>query len=240
MYSATHRKRKNPSIRWVHPVGIWGNRKLGLWHRQVVFHQLGTCSILSDVIHCVRHTHKEDAIEASSPSEDRNPNPAGMRISCPCVVLSRWLMGVAIRNLRCHTGAPLLYPRDSALAGVLMADVRTDTIGSRIRLLRQSRKVSLRGLAGQIGTTRSYIYDIERGRRFPSDDRIADIAHALDISPDEILRYDTRLPRAELAEIAVSDPLFNLAVRRLITEEVSSEEIFDYLDRRSGARPSGA
>ena len=90
----------------------------------------------------------------------------------------------------------------------------------------------MRGLAKRLEVKAAYMFDIEHGRRYPTDPRILQIARALQVSPNEILMYDTRLPKAELAEVARRDPMFNLAVRRLLRENVSSGEIFEFLDSR--------
>lgn len=87
-------------------------------------------------------------------------------------------------------------------------------------------------LSERIQTTIAYVYDIEHGRRFPTDSRISQIACVLDVSPEEILMYDTRPPRAELAEVAHRDPMLNLAIRRLLRENVSSAEVFEFLESR--------
>ena len=43
--------------------------------------------------------------------------------------------------------------------------------------------------------------DIELGRRFPSEEILAKLAGALDLSPDELKQYDTRAPIADLKRL---------------------------------------
>ena len=111
-----------------------------------------------------------------------------------------------------------------------------NSIGARIRQIRKSRGVSMRTLAKRLKVKVAYIYDIEHGRRYPTDARISQVARTLHVSPQEILKYDTRPPKAALAKAAQQDPMFNLALRRLLQETVTSTELFEFLDQRGGGR----
>jgi transcriptional regulator with XRE-family HTH domain len=59
-------------------------------------------------------------------------------------------------------------------------------IGSKITEYRNIRGLTITALAEKIGTTRSYISDIEHGKRTPSFEMTSKIAEALNISTDEL------------------------------------------------------
>src|SRR6266403_563841 len=80
------------------------------------------------------------------------------------------------------------------------------SLGQRIRELRDKADLSLRGLAKRIGISSPFLSDIELGRRFPSEEILAKLAGALEVSPDELKQYDTRAPIADLKRLMDSDP----------------------------------
>jgi transcriptional regulator with XRE-family HTH domain len=60
------------------------------------------------------------------------------------------------------------------------------SLGQRIHELRGKAGLSLRKLADQIGIPSPFLSDIELGRRFPSEEILAKLADALDVSTDEL------------------------------------------------------
>ena len=75
------------------------------------------------------------------------------------------------------------------------------SLGQRIHELRGKAGLSLRKLADQIGVSAPFLSDIELGRRFPSEEILAKLAGALEVSPDELKQYDTRAPIADLKRL---------------------------------------
>src|SRR6266404_6985362 len=71
----------------------------------------------------------------------------------------------------------------------------------RIHELRDKADLSLRGLVKRIGISSPFLSDIELGRRFPSEEILAKLAGALEVSPDELKQYDTRAPIADLKRL---------------------------------------
>lgn len=65
-------------------------------------------------------------------------------------------------------------------------------MGERLRLARQSRRLSLRVLADRLGVSPSLISQIETGRANPSVSTLYAIADELDVSLDELLFNDRR------------------------------------------------
>lgn len=72
-------------------------------------------------------------------------------------------------------------------------------IGDHLRLRRQERGLSLRDLAARLGVSPSLISQIERGRANPSVSTLYAIVAELDISLDELLFNDRRLPERPAA-----------------------------------------
>jgi transcriptional regulator with XRE-family HTH domain len=87
------------------------------------------------------------------------------------------------------------------------------SLGQRIHELRD---LSLRGLAMRIGISAPFLSDVELGRRFPSEEILAKLADALDVSPTELKQYDTRGPIADLKRLMDSDPKLGFAFRTVV------------------------
>lgn len=58
---------------------------------------------------------------------------------------------------------------------------RVESLGTRVRRLREERRTTLHGLARQTGITPAFLCDIEHGRRFPSHKTMTALAKALRI-----------------------------------------------------------
>src|SRR5574337_1126828 len=107
------------------------------------------------------------------------------------------------------------------------------TLGNRIRELREARDFSLREFARKLGQiSAAHLSDIELGRRFPSEELLARIANVLGVSAEELKRYDSRLPIDDLKRIAERDPALGFALRKLVDEQVSAEELLDLLKKK--------
>jgi transcriptional regulator with XRE-family HTH domain len=73
-------------------------------------------------------------------------------------------------------------PRRRSTAGQGAAAVeRDDQLGRRIRSLRTERGLTLSGLAGRVGITRSFLSSVERGLAYPSLIVLRSIAAALEV-----------------------------------------------------------
>ena len=96
--------------------------------------------------------------------------------------------------------------------------------------------LSLRGLAKRIGISSPFLSDIELGRRFPSEEILAKLAGALEVSPDELKQYDTRAPIADLKRLMDSDPKLGFAFRTVVEKvkngELTAEDIIVKLSKR--------
>ena len=66
------------------------------------------------------------------------------------------------------------------------------TFGEKLRQLREEQDLSLRELAFQIGVSAAFLSDVELGRRFPSDEKLALLAKKLNASVEELRQFDFR------------------------------------------------
>jgi hypothetical protein len=75
--------------------------------------------------------------------------------------------------------------------------------------------------------------DVELGRRHPSDDVLKTIAIALGTTLEDLKKHDSRPPVEELKRIAASNPAMGFALRRVVDEGVSPDELLAFLKRHS-------
>jgi len=100
------------------------------------------------------------------------------------------------------------------------------SLGERIRELRDKNDLSLRELGKLAGNiSPAFLSDIELGRRHPSDQVLAAIAKSLKTTFDELKKYDTRPALEEMKRRARQDPKLGFAFRRLLDENISSDEL---------------
>ena len=72
--------------------------------------------------------------------------------------------------------------------------------------------------------------------QFPSEEILAKLAGALEVSPDELEQYDTRAPIADLKRLMDSDPKLGFAFRTVVekvkNDELTAEDIIVKLSKR--------
>jgi transcriptional regulator with XRE-family HTH domain len=108
------------------------------------------------------------------------------------------------------------------------------TLGVRIRELRDEQDLSLREFARRLGdVSAAHISDIELGRRYPSPSLMKKIAEELKVPLDELLQYDNRAPVEDLKRLAEADPTFGFALRKLVEQDVSAEELLRLLENKA-------
>lgn len=107
------------------------------------------------------------------------------------------------------------------------------TLGEKIRELRENKDISLREFAKKLGdVSAAHISDIELGRRYPSDSLLLKIAALLDVSIEELQRYDNRAPVDEIKRLVQSDPAFGFAFRTLVDKKISPEDIMKLAENK--------
>ena len=95
--------------------------------------------------------------------------------------------------------------------------------------------MSLRELAKRIGISSPFLSDIELGRRFPSEEILEKLAAALNVSLEELKKYDNREPIADLKRLMDSNPklgfAFRTAVEKLKSGELTADDIIARLTK---------
>ena len=111
--------------------------------------------------------------------------------------------------------------------------MRVQKIGERIKFLREARGLTLRKLGDELGVTPSYLADVESGRRYPTDERIEELASVLDCSvEDDVLMYDTRPKVSDVRRRMLDEPEFALAIRFIMLHNVPGDELIAFLRSR--------
>jgi transcriptional regulator with XRE-family HTH domain len=111
------------------------------------------------------------------------------------------------------------------------------SLGQRLHELRDKADLSLRELSRKVGISGPFLSDIELGRRFPSEEILAKLADALNVSLEDLKQYDNREPIADLKRLMDSDPklgfAFRTAVEKVKSGELTAEELIARLSKSS-------
>ena len=101
------------------------------------------------------------------------------------------------------------------------------TIGMELRLIRTARGESLNKAANGIGIGESYLSELERMKRNPSDDVVYSIAKYYNLDEKYLFDRYERIPLTVQGEIlksnVLSDTLYNIAMNKSITTEEKAE-----------------
>lgn len=99
-----------------------------------------------------------------------------------------------------------------------------ETLGDRIREARVALGIGVRGLAGQLGVSPSYISDIENDRRVPSEGVLRAIGERLTLDFDELMALAGRFG-AEADRYMRRTPAAGVLFRRLTEQKMPNEQI---------------
>ncbi|HXL09017.1 MAG TPA: helix-turn-helix transcriptional regulator [Candidatus Bathyarchaeia archaeon] len=109
-------------------------------------------------------------------------------------------------------------------------------LGEKIREIRENKDISLRELAKKLEISAAFLSDVELGRRYPSKKVLRQIALQLDVEPEELEKYDTRPPVEEIRRRVQADPLFGLALRKMIDKKISPEDLMKLVGKAPGQK----
>lgn len=107
------------------------------------------------------------------------------------------------------------------------------TQGDRIRELREEKDLSVRELAKRLRISAPFLSDVELGRRHPSGEVLQRIADSLGTTVEDLRRHDARPPVQELKRIAANNPAMGFALRKVVDEGVSPDDLLEFLKRRA-------
>jgi transcriptional regulator with XRE-family HTH domain len=111
------------------------------------------------------------------------------------------------------------------------------SLGKRLHELRDRADLSLRELAKRVGISGPFLSDIELGRRFPSEEILAKLASALNVSLEDLKQYDNREPIADLKRLMDSNPKLGFAFRTAVEKVKSGELTAEDIIARLGKSP---
>lgn len=126
---------------------------------------------------------------------------AGSAFPAPAAAFSECRSLVAAGRCSCGAGALAAWSRDGYRPRLMAAE----TIGERIRRERVRLGLHQSELAVSVGVGAPYISKVETDSENPSHALVIRIAHALDVSADEMLITARRIPR-DIAEQLATDP----------------------------------
>jgi len=108
-----------------------------------------------------------------------------------------------------------------------------DTLGSRIRALREGRDLSLREFAKRLGgISAAHISDIELGRRFPSDHLLQKMVGVLGVAFNDLKSLDQRPPAPEQLKRAVeTHPVYGALLRQIADQKLRPEDVLKLLEK---------
>ena len=121
------------------------------------------------------------------------------------------------------------------------------TLGQRIRELRQERDLSLRDLGEKLGTPESptspaFLSDLENGRRFPSEEMLANLAQVLGTTEEDLRSHDQRPPSRDIQDLVDRNPQFGFAFRRALdaieTQNLSPDEFVNRVEGNADDKPA--
>jgi hypothetical protein len=85
--------------------------------------------------------------------------------------------------------------------------------GLKLKQTRSKKELSLFGLAKKTGLSKSYLNEIEKGKKYPKPDKIVTIAEALDTSYEEMVNMKLVGKMAPLSEIILSGVLKEIPLK---------------------------
>lgn len=113
-----------------------------------------------------------------------------------------------------------------------------ETLGEFIDRVRDERDLSLRELSRRIGCTAPFLSDVVHGRRYPSEDMLAEIAKALGVKEADLRERDHRPPIEDIKRKSQSDPQLAMAFRTVLDKNISGKDLLEWLEKRGSGKKS--
>lgn len=112
-----------------------------------------------------------------------------------------------------------------------------ETIGARIRSLREARKCSLRAFARSVEMSPSFLCEIESGRSYPSADLLQRIACELRVTASGLRKLDRRGEIAGIKELIQSDSAWGTAFSLIVQGARDGSLTPSSLIKKLGGKP---
>ncbi len=107
-----------------------------------------------------------------------------------------------------------------------------ESLGEHIKRKRDKNDYSLREFARKVDITATFLSDIEKGTRHPSDEVLRKIAEELGDNFEELKELDNRVPLKELKELFNSNPKYGFAFRKVVEKRITPDELLDLIKSR--------
>lgn len=121
-----------------------------------------------------------------------------------------------------------------------MDDKLAASMGQRLRELRERAGLSLREVAKAAKISPAFLSDVELGRRFPGNEKLALIAQKIKASADDLKKHDHRSALADLKRLAEGSPSLGAAVSVLVAQvqsgAITPDELAAKLRKVSGTK----
>ena len=116
-----------------------------------------------------------------------------------------------------------------------------ETVGQRINYVRTQKRLTLESLANQAGLSKSFLWEVEKGRSGISGARLLSVADALDASVDYLLRGNRPVPGQQTGSIEVPIELSVAAEELGLTHKqtLTLMDIEQSIVARRGGGPRG-
>lgn len=98
------------------------------------------------------------------------------------------------------------------------AQIRT-VFGLKLRQLREEKQLSLFGLSKMTGLSKSYLNEIEKGKKYPKTDKILTLAQSLDVNYEELVSLKLTGKMAPVADLVASGILDEIPLNLFGIEE---------------------
>jgi transcriptional regulator with XRE-family HTH domain len=116
-----------------------------------------------------------------------------------------------------------------------MPVMKGQTLGEKLKLERENRKISLRKFAQKLEISPAYLVDIEKNRRLPTEGVLQKAADLLDIPVSAFDEFSPEIPKP-VKNWLKKNPLVEKALR-LITKSPAPQETLEQLERSVARRP---
>lgn len=84
---------------------------------------------------------------------------------------------------------------------------------------------TIRKAGRKIGISAAFLWDIELGRRWPSDKVLERIAKVLEADLDDLRKYDARPPIKDIKRLCEKDDFYGVAFQKIMEHDVSAQEL---------------